>query len=291
MESEQGPSQISTVTRRKLLGGAVLAVGAAALTSCASSTPTAASTGSQTKTSLLEVVQHRGQLNVITQLLYPPEMYLTKQGKPAGYDVQLMNTMAKDLNVKLNIVNETSFSTIIPALLSGKGDIAMVGLVDTPQRALSIAFTTGYVPYQLAVMVPATSHITTADQLNRPGITITALLGSTDYFEAQILFPKATLTGLEEEPAMLAVATGRADAVVVEEYLAAPFAKLHPNVKILNPSAPVAVQWGCIGLPQGDQLWLNWLNNWIYYYTKANILKGYYNSIIGPTGTTWPTIG
>ena len=59
------------------------------------------------------------------------------------------------------------------------------------------------------------------------------------------------------------------------------FLQKYPNVKMLNGGVPVSVEFGCIGLRQDDQPWLNWLNNWVAYHTDSGELPGLYRKIIG----------
>src|SRR3979409_786658 len=96
-----GPS----VSRRTLLGGAALAIGGAALAACSTSSNGGDTSAATSGTSLLKTIQTRGTLNVTTSLLYPPEFYKDKSGNPAGYDIDVLNLVAKDLNVKLNLIN------------------------------------------------------------------------------------------------------------------------------------------------------------------------------------------
>ena len=74
-------------------------------------------------------------------------MYVDSDGEPAGYDVELMKMLAKDMKVELEVV-DMDFPGLIPALLAEKVDMLSVGLVNTPERALALEFTDGYVPYR-----------------------------------------------------------------------------------------------------------------------------------------------
>jgi len=141
----------SPLSRRTLLGGAALAVGAAALAACTNSTNAPAASSGE---SLLKTIQSRGTLNVTTSLLYPPEFYKDKSGKPAGYDIDILNLLAKDLGVKLNIIDVPDNAANIANVQSGKADIVSAGLVNTPKRSLVLNFTRGYVPYTQVVIVP-----------------------------------------------------------------------------------------------------------------------------------------
>ncbi len=275
------PSRISRITRRSVLGTAALTLTGAALAACQSGGN--ASTGSGTSSSsdsLLKKIQDRGQLNVTTSLLYPPEFYKDKSGNPAGYDIDVLNMVAKDLTVKLNIIDVPDNAANIANVQSGKADLVSAGLVNTPKRALVMNFTKGYVPYTQILMVPVNGANSVAD-LNQAGKKITALQASTAFFRAQLLFPKATVTPLAQDEALLEVATGKADACLVEDYLAKPFIAQHANVHLMNNGQAVATEFGCWGVIAGDYLWWRWLDNWIAYNIDNAQLPGMYSNTFG----------
>jgi len=265
-----------------LLGGAALGLAGAALAACSTSGSAQNNTGSSTSTSLLKTVQDRGQLNVTTSLLYPPEFYKDKSGQPAGYDIDILKQVAKDLGgVKLNIIDVPDNAASIANVQSGKADIVSAGLVNTPKRALVLNFTKGYVPYTQILMVTASSNYNAISDLNQAGKKITALTASTAFFRAQLLFPKATVTPLAQDEALLSVATGKADACLVEDYLAKPFIAQHSNVKLWNNGQGVATEFGCWAVPAGDYLWWRWLDNWISYNIDNATLPGMYTNTFG----------
>ena len=281
-EALEGRSPGSTLTRRTLLGGAALGLAGAALAACSTSGSAQNNTGSSTSTSLLKTVQDRGQLNVTTSLLYPPEFYKDKSGQPAGYDIDILKQVAKDLGgVKLNIIDVPDNAASIANVQSGKADIVSAGLVNTPKRALVLNFTKGYVPYTQILMVTASSNYNAISDLNQAGKKITALTASTAFFRAQLLFPKATVTPLAQDEALLSVATGKADACLVEDYLAKPFIAQHSNVKLWNNGQGVATEFGCWAVPAGDYLWWRWLDNWISYNIDNATLPGMYTNTFG----------
>jgi polar amino acid transport system substrate-binding protein len=290
LEGEQSPVDRikqglgSSLSRRTLLGGAALAIGGAALAACSTgSNGGTAQASAGTGTSLLTTIQSRGQLNVTTSLLYPPEFYKDSSGKPVGYDIDVLNLVAKDLNVKLNIIDVPDNAANIANVQSGKADMVSAGLVNTPKRALVMNFTKGYVPYTQILMVTTNGGINSVADLNKAGKTITALTASTAFFRAQLLFPKATVTPLAQDEALLSVATGKADACLVEDYLAKPFVAQHSNVKLMNNGIGVATEFGCWGVLAGDYLWWRWLDNWISYNIDNAQLPGMYTNTFGLT--------
>src|SRR6267143_1589413 len=280
-ESRFGNRLGSSLSRRTLLGGAALAIGDAALAACSTSSNGGDTSAATSGTSLLATIQKRGTLNVTTSLLYPPEFFKDSSGKPAGYDIDVLNLVAKDLNVKLNVIDVPDNAANIANVQSGKADLVSAGLVNTPKRALVMNFTKGYVPYTQILMVPVSGGATSIADLNQAGKKITALQASTAFFRAQLLFPKATVTPLAQDAALLDVATGKADACLVEDYLAKPFIAQHSNTKLMNNGQGVATEFGCWGVLAGDFLWWRWLDNWISYNIDNATLPGMYTNTFG----------
>ncbi|HEX7300536.1 MAG TPA: transporter substrate-binding domain-containing protein [Solirubrobacteraceae bacterium] len=225
----------------------------------ATSTPadSGASTGLKPVTS--------GKLTVGMNLQFKPEMYLDN-GEPAGYDVDLLKKLVPDLGVALNIQN-LDFNGLIPGLQAKKFDMVSVGLSATPERKEVVDFTRAYVPYALVLGVPAknASSITSVDAVNAKGKTVTALQGSTGEQLAKKLFPDAKVKGFpDQNAAFLEVATGRADAIVVEDYLLAQFQA--SNAGKLEKAAidkPLDVQYGSWAVPKGNDAFVKYLDTWL----------------------------
>jgi len=280
--SGEDSSPVERVTRRRLMMMAAATSGATAM-GVAGPGFLRAAAAAPMGTSLLDTIQKRGTLLVGMTLQFPPEMYRDdKTREPKGYDVELMKLMAEDLKVKLDIQDQ-DFAGLIPALLAGKVDILSVGLVGRPERAKTMWFSDPYVPYQQVIMIQSKSPVTDFAQLDHAGARITALTGSTAADLARRLFPKATIVELDQQPALLEVASGRADGCVVEAYLAIPFTKQNPTAKILHPERPFALEFGAYGLPRGDLDWWMWVNSWLRYWKGKSVLQKLYNDIVGPT--------
>ena len=205
-----------------------------------------------------------GTLVVGMDLQFKPQMYL-QNGKPAGYDVVLLNALAKQLHVKLKIEN-LDFNGLIPGLQSKKFDLVSVGLSPTPERQKVISFSRAYVPY--AQVLAAKKGDTTAASLsawNDSSKTITSLQGSTAEQLVQKLFPKAKDDSFpDQNAAFLQVATGRASGIVVENYLLAQFNKSNGNKLVeVGFSRPLQVQYGAYAVQKGNGTLVRTLNKFI----------------------------
>ena len=224
-----------------------------------------------------------GTLTVGMTLQFKPQMYLDAKGKPAGYDVVLLKALAKQWGVKLDIKN-LDFNGLIPGLVSKKFDMVSVGLSATPERKKSINFSRAYVPYAqiLAAGVSDTTAATIA-AWNTSGKTITSLQGSTAEQLVQKTFPNAKSASFpDQNAAFLEVATGRANGIVVENYLLAQFNKSNSNkLKEVPFAKPLHVEYGSYGVQKGNTKLAAGLSAFICKMQKSGQLAAIYKSTIG----------
>jgi ABC-type amino acid transport substrate-binding protein len=259
--------------RTAVAGVLAIALGAVAVVGASASTK-AAPNG----------LKSAGTLVVGMNLQYPPQMYL-KNGKPAGYDVVLLNALAKSMNVKLQIKN-LGFNGLIPGLVAKKFDMVSVGLSPTPERKKVISFSRPYVPYVqiLGVRTDDTTPATIA-AWNDSSKTITSLQGSTAEQLVQKPFPNATSKSFpDQNAAFLEVATGRADAIVVENYLLAQFNKSNGNKLKQAPFAkPLHSEYGAWAGQKGNATLLRTLNAFLCKVQKNGQLAKFYKATEGAT--------
>jgi len=226
-------------------------------------------------------IQERGSLIVGMTLQFEPQMYRDENNEPAGYDVELVTLLAEDLGVELDI-RDQEFDALIPGMLAGQFDMLSVGLVNRPPRAELMWFTRPYVPYRQVVVINEASGIASVDDVDQDDVRVTALIGSTAANRVETQFPSAELIELDQAAAFLEVASGRADAIVVEEYMAIPFVEENAGTAILE-GPPLSQEYGRWAVPRGDLLWLQYVDNWLDYYISTGFLDQLYTDIIGPT--------
>jgi ABC-type amino acid transport substrate-binding protein len=228
-------------------------------------------------------LQDPGTLVVGMNLQYKPQMYLDAKGKPAGYDVVLLKALAKQLKVKLEIKN-LDFNGLIPGLVAKKFDMVSVGLSATPERKKAVGFSRAYVPYAqiLAEAADGTTGGTIA-AWNDSGKTITSLQGSTAEQLVKKTFPKAKSSSFpDQNAAFLEVATGRADGIVVENYLLAQFNKSNGNkLKEAPFKKPLHVEYGSWAVQKGNGGLTKALNSFICKTQSSGKLASIYKSTEG----------
>ena len=260
---------------RAAVAGALTAAVAAAVVVGASATPKAGNPYN---------LNTAGTLVVGMDLEFKPQMYLEK-GKPAGYDVELLKLLAKQWDVKLSIKN-LAFTGLIPGLVAKKFDMVSVGLSATPERKKAITFSRPYVPYAqiLGARAGDTTPATNA-AWNDPSKTITSLQGSTAEQLVKKEFPKANSKSFpDQNAAFLEVATGRADGIVVENYLLAQFNKSNGNkLKQVAFSKPLHVEYGSYAVQKGNTALASYLSKFICTVQQNGRLAKIYQQTEGAT--------
>ena len=147
----------SRTTMRSL--AAVAALSALALAGCSSgpanttTTPAATASGA----SGVKLISD-GKLTVCTHLPYAPFQSNDDSGKTVGFDVDMMDLVAKKLGVEQAIV-DTPFEGIKSGqdMATGKCDIAAAGMTITDERKKAILFSEPYFDATQALLVPNAS--------------------------------------------------------------------------------------------------------------------------------------
>lgn len=223
------------------------------------------------------------KLTVGMTLQFKPQMYLDDAGEPAGYDVELLKLLADELGVELDIQN-LDFNGLIPGLVSKKFDMVSVGLTATDERKKSVDFSREYVPYaQILAAKADDSTEATIEAWNSADKTITSLQGSTAEKLTKATFANAKSASFpDQNAAFLEVATGRADGIVVENYLLAQFNKSNDNaLKEVAFDEPLSVEYGSYAVQKGNTALADRLSEFICDKQESGELARIYEETIG----------
>ncbi|WP_293792449.1 transporter substrate-binding domain-containing protein [uncultured Pantoea sp.] len=211
--------------------------------------------------SALQTVLQRGTLRVGDCLSFAPFGFYDKDGNPDGYDVDLAKALAKEMGVKLEMVNTTSANRI-PNLQTNKVDVVFCNFTRNLERAKEIGFTNPYVVASEAMLVRKNSGIQSAHDMG--GKTIATVKGSTNGDEVRNLGIDVKIQEYDSsQAAILAVKQGQADAMIEDNNFLAYQAKLDPTLTVTN-EALVPLEYNAFGVKQGDQAWINYLNEFLF---------------------------
>ncbi|MDA7746136.1 transporter substrate-binding domain-containing protein [Psychromonas sp.] len=165
----------------------------------------------------LDDVINRGTLNCGVVLDFPPMGYTDKDNKPAGFDVDYCNDLAKAIGVKSNVINLT-WGDRIPSLISAKTDVVIGSTSDTLERAKSVGFTYPYFVFKFQVLSKKGVKMASFDDLK--DVKVGAALGTTyeteffAYADAQGWGRDNYTSFKSENDAFLGLYQGKIDALI-----------------------------------------------------------------------------
>src|SRR5580765_7340120 len=194
----------------------------------------------------------RTTLVVGMELNYAPFEMVDPQGKPTGISVEMANELGKFLDKRVQIQN-IPFDGLIPALKTGKIDLIISSMTETPERARSIDFSESYLRTGLCLLVNKNVAIDSIEQADRPGISVAVKQGTTGQLYAQQHFRLARILVLEKEDAcVLEVVQNKAQAFIYDQMSVFKHWQQHQNdtKAILKPFKEE--QWA-IGIRSDEQ--------------------------------------
>lgn len=192
-----------------------------------------------------------GRLVVGMELAYPPFEMTDEQGRPAGVSVDLAGALAQDLQREL-VIENIAFDGLIPALKTGRIDLILSSLTQTPERAESIDFSEPYLETGLCLLVGARSSVQSASDLDQPGRTIAVKKGTTGHTYAAARLKTASVLVLDKEAsAVLEVVQGKADAFIYDPFSVFQHWKRNPETTRAVLQTFQKERWA-IGLRKGN---------------------------------------
>lgn len=99
---------------------------------------------------------------------YPPFAYVDKNGTPAGFDVDALNWIGKEMGFEV-VHKPMEWSTIVQSVVARKIDVVMSGMTITEERAKQVNFSIPYWTVENAFVVKADSDLTTEKILSSKG--------------------------------------------------------------------------------------------------------------------------
>ena len=153
-----------------------------------------------------------------------------------GYDVMMAKKIADALGLKLEIV-KSDWDSLVPAVQSGTVDCVIAGQSITADRLQSVDFSD---PYYYATVVALTKkdskYASAKGVKDLAGATVTSQLNTIWYNNCLPQIPDAEILAAQESaPAMLmALETGRVDAVVTDQPTAMAATIAYPDMVMLD---------------------------------------------------------
>jgi len=218
----------------------------------------------------LDDIVSSGKLRCAVTLDFPPMGSRDASNQPVGFDVDYCNDLAKALGVTAEVV-ETPFPDRVPALISGRADVAIASTSDTLERAKVVGFSIPYMVGRIAVLTREGTGIETYEDLKGKKLGNTA-----STFEEVALKADMEKWGggsyssyQSQNETVLAVAQGHIDATVLTDFLAHTMVKSgnYPGLKV-GGYAPYTPDYYGIATLREEYGLINYLNLFIHLQVR-----------------------
>ena len=191
-----------------------------------------------------------------------------------GFDIDVMTELAKDLGVELELI-PTDWKTLVNGVTAGKYHMTGSASISPPRMKVA-GFSHSYLSVEIYPFTTPdkADKFDGWDSMNNGDVKVATTLGTTfeklvrDWFpDADIKVVEAPARGFQE------VLAGRADVFVTSNIEGATLKEKHGVVQVANTEARAPSPISML-LPQSDQVWINYVNNWI----TLKQMKGFFDT-------------
>lgn len=176
-------------------------------------------------------------LRVATDATFPPFEY-TENGKRVGFDVELIEAIAKVLNRKVEWT-DIDFKGLVPGLVAKRFDVAASAIYITDERRKVVDFTDPYYPGGLVIMTKKGDQtIKGPDDLKGKKVSVQVGTKSVNFLKET--FPATERVEVEKNQEMFQlVEVGRADAAVTGKPAAKLYARARGTLQVVDKQLTV----------------------------------------------------
>jgi len=191
------------------------------------------------RAALPEKIKQSGILEVATSLQWPPFDFKSESGQPDGIDIRLVTELAKRLGLTPKFT-DVKFPAIVPGVATGRFDIGVDQLSDTPERQ-KVAQFVDYYGSALGLLVR--KGTTGIDVTHLCGRTLALTQGSSQVATAQQVSAQCVASGQkaismlyypDSADTYLAVANGRGDGFLTDEAVGVYIAHQNDKLEMLQ---------------------------------------------------------
>jgi cyclohexadienyl dehydratase len=181
-------------------------------------------------------------------------------GKIEGIDADLALELAKELGAELEIV-ESGFATFIADLQANKCEIGMFGVGATLKRAQAVEFSHPYLVTNIYAVTRKDSKVKKWEDVDQKGIKAAVSLGSyIEPFMKNYLKNAEVVSVAPPNTREAELVAQRVDVIITDFPTAIKVTDEFDWATYILPNEKLAITPYAYVVPQGDQIWLNFIN-------------------------------
>lgn len=223
---------------------------------------------------VLDRVVEQGVLRVAMSGDQQPFNFVFGRSKSVvGFDVDLAEALAGNMNVKLEVIR-MPFDELIDAVGSGRADMVISGMTITPARTRTVSFVGPYMLSGKSLLATAKlmSKAKSIEDLNNPDVELVALKGSTSESLVHQKLPNASLTLVTNyDEGVQLLLTGKVSGMVADMPILALTRQRHPDSDLHLLTPPLSTEPLGIAIARGDDQFENLLRNYVLAFEKKGM--------------------
>ena len=223
---------------------------------------------------VLDSILARGVLRVGLTGDYRPFSVKDSAGGFEGFDVDMAESMAKGLGVRLEIV-PTAWPTLMADLQSQKYDVGMGGISVTLDRVKAAYFSTPVIRTGKAAIARCAdqAQFTSLVAIDRPGVRVITNPGGTNERFDRANLKQAEIVVFPNNAAIFdELAGSRADVMITDAVEARLQQRLHPELCAVHPDQPFDFSELAYLLPRDPAL-KAWVDQWLHIQLETGEQK------------------
>ena len=185
-------------------------------------------------------VQAQGrELVVASSATYAPFAFENKEKQIVGFDIDVVNAIAKQQGMKIRVVN-TPFTSIFASLNNGDVDFVISGVTINDKRKQSFDFSNPYFDARQLIAVPKDSKVASLIDLKDKKVSVVSGSTGDDVMSREVGKTSTNIRRFESTPLIISeLASGGVDAAIGDNGVIAYRVAQQPTLKTVDdPSFP-----------------------------------------------------
>ena len=211
-----------------------------------------------------------GKLIMATNAYFPPYEYYDGSDI-VGIDAEIIKALGEKLGLETKI-EDMEFDSIIAAVQSGKVDVGMAGMTVTEERLQIVNFSDSYAKGIQSIIIREDSDVTSIDDLHNDKMIGVQLSTTGDIYATDDFGADHVTQYSKGADAVLALTTGKVDAVIIDNEPAKNFVAANEGLKILE--TPYAEEEYAICISKDNESLLKAINGALKELTDDGTIKG-----------------
>jgi ABC-type amino acid transport substrate-binding protein len=229
---------------------------------------------------LIDAIKKRGMLRVGVFIDRLPFVFLNRERRLVGFDVEMAHLLARDLGAKVEFVQLEESRALPHLLATGRIDLAMTGFPITPERAAGMLFSDPYLDETFAFVVKDHLREEFSGWANiRDLVAFPVALPDLPYFIDR-LKARAPALRLQVVDSFNKIEEGLQkgtfDAVALPAERGSVLTLLYPKYTVVVPEPGVVKIPLAYPLAGGDSNWAYFLNTWIELKRRDGTIDALY---------------